>query len=109
MRRHPPGTWIDPTGGGSPGEPDSDGRFTGNKHFEIGPGGTSFIVRWRGADKSPPPRLQSTATGYAVYNPQRNAMEVRLHHPDAEPITIAPGAYWNLPLDITGLMDGSAP
>lgn len=109
MRRHSPGTWIDSTGGGTPGEPDADGRFTGNGHFEIGPGGKSFIVRWRGGQKSPPPRIQSTATGYVVYNPQRTAMEVRLHRADADPITILPGGYLQLPLDVSGLMGETPP
>jgi hypothetical protein len=109
MRRHPPGTWLEPTGGSSPGEPDADGKFSGNKHFEIGPERKPFIVRWRGVRKTPPPRIQSTARGYAVYNPQGGEMEVRLHHADAEPITIPPGGYWHLPPDVSELMDDPRP
>lgn len=89
MRRHAPGTWIEPTGGGFPGEPDADGRYSGNVHFEIGPGGKPFIVRWRAGGRTHP-KIQVTASGYAVHNPQSTAMEVR-YRADAEPIIIPPG------------------
>jgi hypothetical protein len=110
MRKPPPGTWIKSTGGSTPGEPDPDGKYSGNQQFGILPDSqTQFIIRWRGGAPAPPPRLQSTVGGYAVYNPQPTVMEVRLHRADAEAITLPPGGYWQLGPDVSEYMDTPRP